>query len=140
MYCLPTGLLAASLSTVGLVCLIRGMNSLRGILPPRSTRVLIREFRPASATRTHLLPSRLRFFCVTPAAVWLWMQLLYGASDFALAQSSSVCVSGSVFNTSLTQCVTCPGGMFCLGGANPTISCPAGMLSCVPPTFTFLCV
>jgi hypothetical protein len=124
-----TWLLATGLVIVGLVCLIRGINFLPFLVrPPWSTHARIHEFGgPASATRANLLPSCLWFYRCAPA-VWLWLQLLFGAPGFALAQSSSVCVGGSAFNASRSQCVTCLGGVFCLGGANPAIACPAGVL------------
>jgi hypothetical protein len=45
------------------------------------------------------------------------------------AQSSSSCPIGSFFNATTAKCATCPGGVFCVGGANPAIACPAGMRS-----------
>jgi hypothetical protein len=130
--CLSAGLLAIGLAAAGLVCLIRGMSSRSFLVRPSwSTHARIHELEPASATRANHLPPRLRGLRCAPA-VWFWMQLLFGAPDFALAQSWSVCAGGSVFNTSLSQCVACPGGVFCLGGANPAIACPAGMLSRLP--------
>jgi hypothetical protein len=37
-----------------------------------------------------------------------------------------VCPVGSHLNATAAQCVLCSGGVFCLGGVNPALPCPAG--------------
>jgi hypothetical protein len=100
----------------GLALLMREVKS-----PPHSVRP--HETTPPFALKT--LPER-----PTPSmrrvilAVWPWIHLVCGNLGVVWAQTS--CSAGSVFNTTFTQCVMCPGGVFCLGGANPTLPCPAG--------------
>ncbi len=79
-----------------------------------------------------------------PPDVWFWIQLLLlwwgGGGGFGpvlvAAQSSPSCPVGSFFNATNARCVTCPGGAFCVGGANPAIACPPGTTTSSTSTST----
>jgi hypothetical protein len=99
-------------------------------LPPPSTGAL--GFKHHTVRRS----STPRQLC--PPTLWLTIKLLLlwcggdvgGFGGFGpvlvAAQSSPSCPVGSFLNATNSQCATCPGGVFCLGGTDPAIACPPG--------------
>ncbi len=119
-FCNVTGLTAAVPCPPGSICPTSGLNASvpcpQGQFCPVAG--LVRGVSCPSGWFTALLAST---SCSPCALGWL------ASPDNAACVS--VCPAGSYLNLTASQCVTCSGGVFCLGGANSAISCPAGMLS-----------
>ncbi len=121
-----TWLVAFYLILIIAVCLVRlvhGLNMICSMYPGRSNNLPTLVSRKLPLRRRAPLSFGRPLFPLCQSAWLWWMCLVGGGPRFVSAQSCSV---GTVYNTGSAQCVTCPGGVFCLGGANPAISCPAG--------------